>query len=276
MIDEDCVGTKAFSPTRSLCLLSKRCRDISTASEVLKTKPLATETYDGSVQSFSIACGNVTSNRELRDFGLFSLRNTLDGLERLFDQREIGEKSGVALFHKDTFLVHLTNQKPDVSDAVLFLDCHDLQTCDHTPEEDSDHDTEMKEEKKPKEEGGLEEGQGVPSTPSSQSSTTGLVRRKIVESSPTSPLMGVQRMGAEDTQEPAAGGGVAAGRPPIDLVKKLCFEHAVKRSKEDDVVEDISGDADDDVKDIQGLVVSVVAALALFFTLIWMTAPHEM
>ena len=83
-------------------------------------------------------------------------------------------------------------------------------------------------------------------------------------------------MGAEDTQEPAAGGGVAAGRPPIDLVKKLCFEHAVKRSKEDDVVEDISGDADDDVKDIQGLVVSVVAALALFFTLIWMTAPHEM
>ena len=81
MIDEDCVGTKAFSPTRSLCLLNSRCKDISASSEVLKSKPLAVDSYDGTVQSFSIACGNVTANRDLRDFGLFSLRNTMDGLE---------------------------------------------------------------------------------------------------------------------------------------------------------------------------------------------------
>ena len=250
MIDEDSIGTKAFSPNRSLCLLSKRCRDVSAASEILKAKPLAAGSYDGTIQSFAIACGNVTANRDLRDFGLFSLRNTLDGLERLFDQRDIGGKRSVVLFHKDTFLVHLENKASDVSDNVLFLDCHELQTCDHSPEEDSDHGAEMKEEPKANEEGGQGE-EGVPSTPSSQG-TTGLFRRKIAESPVVSksPQADMQRS-AEETQEPAVA-VAAAHPPPVDSVNEVRFEHAVKRSKEDDVVEDGNGDGDDDVKDIQG------------------------
>ena len=161
---------------------------------------------------------------------------------------------------------------------MLFLDCHDLQTCDHTPEAENDQDTEMKEEKRTNEEGGAEGGQAVPSTPSSVS-TTGLIRRKgkVAESPATnkekSPPMKIHWSPLESQESTEA---AATAHSSTDVVNEVCFEHAVKRSKEDDVVEDGDGDGDDDVKDIQGLVISVVAALALFFALVWMTAPNAM
>jgi hypothetical protein len=94
--------------------------------------PMATESYYGTLPSFSVAAGNITANRELRDYGLLCIRNILDCLESIFYDQHMDRVHSVVVVHDGSFLLQLLNSNPkSISDSVLFLDVAEVLDEEH-------------------------------------------------------------------------------------------------------------------------------------------------
>lgn len=84
--------------------------------------PIAVGTFDGTLESFRIATGNISANCSLRSFGLHSLQRVFMALQELFYERKIGGAYSVAIAYERTFLCHIVNNNPTVvSDSVFFF-----------------------------------------------------------------------------------------------------------------------------------------------------------
>lgn len=132
MIDEDFLS----SPKRRQSPTIKGVHTVNLDDKMFRmSTPLATGTFDGSRKSFAIALGNVTANRDLREYGLHSLQRKLDILESCFDELKIDRMRSVVVFHRGDWLIRIINSSPTIEDAALeslYLDVHDL-SCEDPP-----------------------------------------------------------------------------------------------------------------------------------------------
>jgi hypothetical protein len=90
--------------------------------------PIATESFNGTFDSFEIAIGNLTGHPSLKEYGLFSLSRLLICLSHLFYEFKMDRVFSIAIAHCGFFLVEIENRNPKyISDTVLFLDYADIQ-----------------------------------------------------------------------------------------------------------------------------------------------------
>ena len=80
---------------------------------------LAADTYDGTLQSFDIACGNVSSSPYLRCYGSRTLALVLCTLSSLFDRFSLSTKSRIVLSHYGNVLLTISNTSEQAKEFAI-------------------------------------------------------------------------------------------------------------------------------------------------------------
>ena len=98
--------------------------------------PIAVGSFDGTVDSFGCAIGNITAECPLRSFGLHSIQKVLSSLHELFYDKKIGSFHSIAIAYEKTYLCQIVNDSPMIlTDCVLFLNIADvLEAAGHAPD----------------------------------------------------------------------------------------------------------------------------------------------
>lgn len=108
--------------------IDKACKKINSSSHLLcdRPLPLAHVTFDGSQQSFEVACLNTSSCHELQIYGLHTIDMVLKCLHRAFHIFELWSHKAFVLSHYGHLLLKIENTTAPEDSPILYADIADI------------------------------------------------------------------------------------------------------------------------------------------------------